>query len=145
MDTPTIEKIRNMEFLKDLYQKTTKFFKSTLSPNMNGNPFEVTRSRSTGYRLSKEDLDLVIKIIQEDFLVFLPQEDMMGYINGYKVLNLEGKYVFQFWEDNLPKEITLESIFPYTQSIQNKEILRLLKEEKILFVKLHENFKDYCY
>jgi len=137
--------ILNLNFLEELNKKTVQYYDSQITPNITGKTVIIQMARFTKYPISKADFKRVLDIIKEELLLILPQENLMGSIDGYLIFDLRGKILLRFGESNLPDSYTLKSIFPYCQTEENKDILALLSDEEILTATVKKTFEEYCY
>ena len=137
--------IENINFLRELNDKTIDYHDVTLTPNISGGTFTVKRARFTDYQISGNDFKKVLEIIQKELLLVFPQESLMGSIEGYLIIDLHAQLLLQFGTSNLPEGYSLKKLFHLCTSEQNKEILKQLMEEGILGGTIKEKFEDYCY
>ncbi len=137
-----------LNLLKGLHEKTVTWSSTPLHPNLSGKTFLTDISQFTKYVIPKGDFKKTLEIVKDELLLILPKENLMGYIEGYDILDLDGKLILRFGESNIPKEagFTLEKIFEtYVVSDENLEIHQQLRAEKKINCEIHENFEQYAY
>ena len=138
--------IENINFLEELNRKIIKYHdEDEVVPNITHTTVTIQKVHFTKYQIPKADFKRVLDIIKEELLLILPQESLMGFIEGYIIFDLQGKIILRFGGSNIPDSYTLKAIFPYCHSEENKIILDHLSEEKILTATVKETFEDYCY
>jgi hypothetical protein len=136
----------NIKFLKDLHLKTTKKVPTSFTPNISEKTYQGYFFDFTDYVLSHEEFDKIFSIIEEELLLILPKENIMGYIEGYDVRDLDGELLMRFGEKNLPEGRDLRKIFLICKSNQNEVILKELhKEKKLTHIYIMQKFENYCY
>lgn len=128
MNTNTHEE--NLAFLVALSEKTVE---SDVSGAV----------KFTSYRISSEDFQKVIDVICGNYLL-MPKTGFMGLIDGYDVINKEGKLILRFGEKNLPAEYTLREVFlSIVRSAENLQFHQKLFEQKKVFEIIESKFGDY--
>jgi hypothetical protein len=138
----------NLNFLAQIAEKTVIWKPTEFQPNMEGEKIPAKMSEFTAYAISKADFKKVLDIVHEETLVVLPKENLMGFLEGYDVCDLECKLILRFGEPNLPKDsgFTLEKLYAsWVRSESNLELYELLKMDGKTLPKIHECAEQHCY
>jgi hypothetical protein len=134
---------KNLEFLTELDKKLHKITESTFTPNLSGRPFPIFIDEYSEEKMTKEEIEEVLKISQKMNYLICPINTCMGFSVGYDVCNLnplkKGKSVLRFKEGQLPKEYTFEKM---SETFMKKS--NLLKA-KILGVEIINDYDEYSY
>ncbi|MDR0650186.1 MAG: hypothetical protein LBG59_01970 [Candidatus Peribacteria bacterium] len=92
------------------------------------------------FRLSNEEFDKIMKIINEELWILTPYDNGFG-IEAYFVLNLTRMPILAFSEENIPLRVGgLKEIFD--QEVRSERNLFLAKE---LGIVIKKEFSDYDY
>ena len=136
----------NIDFLKNLHFKTTNIVSSTLTTNISKTTYRSSIVYFRNYVITNEDFEKIFKIIQEELLLIIPKENLMGFVDGYTIYGLDGELILMFGKENLPKGKDLTKIFDYCHTEQNKLILNeLQKKKKWRYFQIKDKFEDYDY
>jgi len=103
----------------------------------------------TDYVFNKTDFKKILDIIKnkEIDLLVLPKESTGGSVEGYSVLNAQGRLLMRISKDNIHKECgytpgTYEKVFKsFVQDGDNMALLELLNDEGLINAELPKTFK----
>lgn len=147
-------KTENEKFLKELFEKTVIWRHGKLRPNMGGHTIHTRWADFSKFTFSPELFGQLLEVIKTERLLVLPEESVMGWIEGYRVcdynlLTHEMELVMLFGGEQLPQGHTLKELFSsLCHSQQNRELLSCYvpKEGYVDEREVLENeFEDYSY
>ena len=138
-------KKENKKFLKSLSEKTVTWSDVSMRTNISLSVFNTKMSSYTNYVFSLEDFKKIFEILEEENDIFLmPQESLMGWIDGYNIYSIKKKLLLRFGKSSIPAEsgYTLETIFnDFVRSERNLKIYQKVKD----FIPIKDSFDEYCY
>ncbi|MBN2368040.1 hypothetical protein JXC34_03400 [Candidatus Woesearchaeota archaeon] len=109
-----------LDFISGLDQRLHYIHTQTYTPNISGNPFDISVDQFTDKTLSEDDLERLLKILDNTNLVFFPKNTNWGFSVGFRITYIPPRFgvmtskdILTFKEAQLPEGYSFDRLSEY--------------------------------